>query len=191
MKYCSHCASPVNFEIPEGDDRPRYQCQNCNRIHYQNPRIITGCIPLYEDAVLLCRRAIEPRAGFWTLPAGYLENGETILQGALRESHEEANLVLQEPCLYAVIDIPHIHQVYMMHIARIASQDFCPGLESLETRLFSRDQIPWQQLAFPVIDWVLNRFFDDQARGEFPLVCADLDPDPNYFATHRFPSATD
>lgn len=187
MKFCSQCASPVSLQIPEGDDRPRYLCTHCDRIHYQNPRIITGCIPLYEDSVLLCRRAIAPRAGFWTLPAGYLENGETIVEGAIRESREEANLELTRIRLYAVVDIPHIHQVYMMHIAHLRQPVFSPGAESLETRLFRRHEIPWGELAFPVIDWVLERFFNDRERGDFTVVSGRLQPQPDYFA----PSATD
>lgn len=187
MKFCSQCASPVSLQIPEGDDRPRYMCTHCDRIHYHNPRIITGCIPLYEDRVLLCRRAIEPRAGFWTLPAGYLENGETIAEGALRESREEANLALTDIRLYAVVDIPHIQQVYMMHIAPLGEPVFSPGAESLETRLFHRTEIPWGELAFPVIDWVLERFFSDRERGDFTVVSGRLHPQPDYFA----PTATD
>lgn len=169
MKFCSHCGLAISMRVPDGDDRLRHVCTHCDLIHYQNPRIITGCIPVLDNKVLLCKRAIEPRLGWWTLPAGFLENGETVEEGALRESREEANLTLQLKNLYSVVDIPHIHQVYMMYLADIIADDFGPGSETLETRLFDKGSIPWHQLAFPVITWTLRRFFEDRPHGVFPL----------------------
>lgn len=169
MKFCSHCGQSISLLVPDGDDRQRHVCTGCDVIHYQNPRIITGCIPVLDNKVLLCKRAIEPRRGWWTLPAGYLENGETLEEGALRESREEANLTLQLKTLYSVVDIPHIHQVYMIYLADILTDDFGPGSESLETRLFDQGSIPWSELAFPVITWTLKRFFEDLPCGVFPL----------------------
>jgi len=141
-------------------------CSRCERIHYQNPRIIAGCIAVHDDRILLCSRAIEPRQGLWTLPGGFLENGETVEQGAIRESLEEANARLCEPRLYAMFDIPRIHQVYIFYRARLADLDFSPGQESLETVLLSEADIPWNQLAFPVIDRVLRHYFEDRMQIE-------------------------
>lgn len=169
MNFCSHCGNPVSLIIPPGDDRSRHVCCHCDRIHYQNPRIITGCLPLHGEQVLLCRRAIEPRHGLWTLPAGFLENGETIEQGALRESLEEANAPLQSQGLYAMLDIPRIHQIYFFFRASFVRLEHSPGQESLETRLFAEADIPWESLAFPVIERVLRHYFQDRQQGEFPL----------------------
>lgn len=174
MKYCSACGSPVVQEIPAGDDRHRHVCKDCDTIHYQNPRIITGCLPLYEDKVLLCRRAIEPRHGYWTLPAGFMENGETTTQGALRELWEEAKAELELDGLYTLFNLPHINQVYMFFRGNLASLDFGPGLESLEVDLFAEEDIPWGQLAFPVVNRTLELFFKDRQSGHFPVHTEDL-----------------
>jgi len=169
MNYCSHCGSPVTLGVPPGDDRTRHICQNCDRVHYQNPRIIAGAIPVHEQKILLCRRAIAPREGLWTLPAGFLENGETIEQGALRESLEEANARLRAPALYAIFDIPRIHQVYIFFRAELADLDFAPGTESLETALFAEADIPWEHLAFTVVDRILRLYLEDRRKAEFPV----------------------
>ena len=169
MKFCSQCGETLSFHVPPGDNRERHVCTACTTIHYQNPRIITGCLATHEDAVLLCRRAIEPRHGYWTLPAGFLENGETIADGAARESYEEAHAQLTIHGLYGIFDIVYIGQVHMFYRATLDNLEFHPGPESLETRLFREDEIPWRQLAFPVNNLVLKAFFEDRKRGHFPL----------------------
>lgn len=162
MKFCSVCGNAVTREIPQGDNRQRFVCKNCDEIHYQNPRIIVGTLPLWNNQVLLCKRAIEPRLGKWTLPAGFMENGETLDQGALRETTEEANATVLSPELFSVIDLPHIHQVYVFFKAQLADLDFSAGCESLEVMLFDEADIPWQELAFPTINMTLKHYFENQ-----------------------------
>jgi len=169
MKFCSACGQPVSLRVPPGDNRPRHVCDACQTIHYQNPRIVTGTLPVWEDRVLLCRRAIEPRSGLWTLPAGFMENGETMEQAAERESREEANANLAIQQLYTIISLPHINQVYVMYLARLQDLDFAPGAESLEVALFEEAAIPWSDLAFRTIHYTLQRYFEDRAAGHFPL----------------------
>lgn len=169
MKFCSECGQPVTLRIPEGDNRPRHVCTRCQTIHYQNPKIVTGTLPVWQDQVLLCRRAIEPRYGLWTLPAGFMENGETMEQAAQRESREEANANLELQQLYTLISLPHISQVYVMYLARLRDRDFSPGAESLEVVLFDEADIPWDRLAFRTIHYTLKQYFTDRRRGEFPL----------------------
>ncbi|MBM4200382.1 MAG: NUDIX hydrolase, partial [Gammaproteobacteria bacterium] len=130
MKYCSACGSPVRVGIPEGDDRPRHICDACVTIHYQNPKLIAGCIPVWEDRILLCKRAIEPRQGYWTLPAGFMELGETIAQAAEREAQEEANLKVAIGDIYTLFNLPHISQVYVFFRATMLSPEFRAGAES-------------------------------------------------------------
>jgi len=167
MKFCSNCASPVTLKVPAGDNLPRHVCDACNTIHYQNPRMVVGCIPEWEDRILLCRRAIEPRYGLWTVPAGFMENGETTFQGAARETLEEANARVEVGQLYAMYNIPHINQVYMIFRARLLEADFGAGAETLETRLFTESEIPWDQLAFATVRNTLTHYFDDRSNGEF------------------------
>lgn len=169
MKFCSQCGSTVSWAIPADDNRERYICDNpqCGYIHYQNPRIITGCLPVHQDKILLCRRAIEPRYGLWTLPAGFLENGETTEQGAIRESWEEAQANLEAEELYTVFDLPHINQVYFFYKAKLTDTGYGPGPESLEVELFTEDTIPWNELAFPVIEEILRYYFEDVKANQF------------------------
>lgn len=174
MKYCPNCGSPVALRIPEGDDRKRHVCDQCDTVHYQNPRIITGCLPVYGDKVLLCRRAIEPRYGFWTLPAGFMENGETVEQGALRESWEEARARIDIDALYTLFNLPQINQVYMFYRGNLANPDFAPGTESLDVELFAEEQIPWEELAFPVVVKTLRHYFSDRKINQFPFRCEDI-----------------
>ena len=175
MNYCSHCGNPVDHTIPEGDNRRRFVCTHCDRIHYQNPRIITGCLLVYKnptpqpDQVLLCKRAIEPRKELWTLPAGFLENDETTATGALRETREEANANAEVIELYTVFSLPHISQVYMFFRARLLDLDFSAGVESLDVRLFDEAEIPWEQLAFPVITRTLQHYYADRKSQRFPV----------------------
>ena len=169
MKYCSECGQPLDIKVPAGDNRPRHVCGTCQTIHYQNPKIVTGTLPVWEDQVLLCKRAIEPRYGLWTLPAGFMEVGETTEQAAKRESLEEANANLEIQQLYTVINLPHIDQVYMLYRAELTDLKFHAGEESLEVKLFQEEEIPWQELAFRTIHFTLERFFEDREKGLFPL----------------------
>ncbi|MCF7203359.1 NUDIX hydrolase [Pseudomonas oligotrophica] len=176
MKYCSQCGASVASRIPPGDNRPRFVCDGCQTVHYQNPRIVAGCLATWEEQVLLCRRAIEPRRGFWTLPAGFMENGETLQQAAARETLEEACAVVRDLQLYTLFDLPHIDQVYLFFRAELASPAFAPGEESLEVRLFRQDDIPWSELAFPTVGRTLECFFADRALQAFPVRNETLAP---------------
>jgi ADP-ribose pyrophosphatase YjhB (NUDIX family) len=176
MKFCSHCgSSQLDFRVPEGDTLKRYVCAACATIHYQNPKVVVGCLPVWEDRVLLCKRAIEPRHGLWTLPAGFLENGETLAAGALRETLEEASARVEIVDLYTTISLPHISQVYVMFRARLLDLDFGPGSESLEVRLFGEEDIPWGELAFRTIARTLRNYFLDRKLGAFPVHVSALE----------------
>jgi ADP-ribose pyrophosphatase YjhB (NUDIX family) len=176
MKFCSQCASPVALRIPEGDNRPRFTCDQCGTIHYSNPNIVAGCIAEHEDAIILCQRAIEPRRGLWTLPAGFMENNETVEEGAMRETLEEANAHVDRLQLYAMYSIPHISQVYMMFRSRLLNTDFGPGAESLAVELFREHEIPWDEIAFPVIRETLQRYFEQKRSGAFELLSGTILP---------------
>ena len=167
MKFCSTCGASVTLEVPPGDTLPRHVCHNCHTIHYQNPRMVVGCLPEWEDRILLCRRAIEPRLGMWTVPAGYMENGETTLQGAARETLEEANARVEIESLYALYNIPHINQVYILFRARLLDIDVRPGAETLEVRLVKESEVPWEQIAFASVRNTLTHYYDDRRNGEF------------------------
>lgn len=169
MNYCSRCGAVVSLRIPPGDNLPRHICDACQTIHYQNPKMVVGCIPEWEDRILLCRRAIEPRYGLWTLPAGFMENGETTMQAAARETREEANAEVEIGHLYSLYSLPHINQVYLIFRSRLLNTDYSPGVESLETRLFSETDIPWDTLAFPVVRKTLEDFFSDRRAGDYRL----------------------
>ncbi len=176
MKFCSHCGSAdIGLRVPQGDTRPRYVCAGCGTIHYQNPKIVVGCLPEWHGEVLLCRRAIEPRHGLWTLPAGFLENAETIVTAAERETMEEANARVEIDGLYTVISLPHINQVYMMFRARLLNLDVGPGPESIEVRLFDEHDVPWEDLAFRTITRTLRNFFLDRRLGSYPLHLSALE----------------
>jgi ADP-ribose pyrophosphatase YjhB (NUDIX family) len=160
--------------IPQGDNRERDVCLSCGAIHYQNPRIIAGSLPVSEGKILLCKRAIEPRLGYWTLPAGFMENGETTSEAARRETLEEATAHVQIENLYTVFNLPHINQVYMIFMARLIEAQFAPGEESLEVALFDEADIPWDELAFPTIARTLRHYYADRASGHFPLHVEDI-----------------
>lgn len=164
MKFCSNCASPVNLSIPPGDNRPRFCCPQCHAIHYQNPKMVLGTIPVLGERVLLCKRAIEPRYGFWTLPAGFMENGETTEQGACRETLEEAGARVKLLAPFSIIDVAHVDQIHMFFVAQMLHDDFEPGTESLEVKLFAEAQIPWQEIAFRTVSQTLRWFFADRAQ---------------------------
>jgi len=167
VKHCSSCAGLLTQEIPAGDNRLRYCCKHCGAIHYQNPKLVLGTIPVWGDQVLLCRRAIEPRYGYWTLPAGFMENGETTEEGAARETAEEAGARIELGPLYSVLDIPHVDQVHMFFRARLLDVQFDPGPESLEAQLFSEADIPWESLAFRTVEQTLRWYFEDRRGGSF------------------------
>lgn len=174
MIYCSNCGKQVIKKIPAGDSRPRHVCESCNTIHYQNPNIVAGCIPVWEDRILLCRRAIEPRHGLWTLPAGFMENGESTEQAAARETMEEACAEVDGLSLYGVFSIPQINQVYMMFRAKLTNGNFQPGPESLDVMLFDEKDIPWDKLAFPVVKLTLERYFNDLRSDSFPVYVENI-----------------
>ena len=174
MKYCSICGEEVILKIPVDDTRERHVCVSCETIHYQNPNVVAGAIPVWNDQVLLCRRSIEPRYGLWTLPAGFMEMGETTTEAAVRETMEEANARVEIQELYVVINLPQVNQVYMMFRSRLLDLDFHPGLESLETALFHESEIPWDTLAFRTITHTLRFYFKDKTRGKFPLHFGDI-----------------
>ena len=169
MNYCSQCGAPVARKVPPGDNLPRFVCEACQAIHYQNPKIVAGCIPEWEDTILLCRRAIEPRYGLWTFPAGFMEEGETTEQAAAREALEEAESDVEITSLYAVFSIPHVSQVYVVFRGTMRTLAFKAGSESLEVRLFQHDAIPWDALAFPVISETLKRYVQDRSQGSFSV----------------------
>lgn len=173
MNFCSECGHTVRFAIPDGDNRPRFLCDSCGTIHYQNPRIIAGTLPYLDNKVLLCKRAIEPRYGYWTLPAGFMENKESLDQAALRETFEEATASINQPELYTVISLPHVDQVFMIFRGELAA-DFAPGVESLEVAMFSEEEVPWDQLAFPTIERSLRHFFADQKQGRFDVHVSEV-----------------
>ncbi|WP_020527788.1 NUDIX hydrolase [Flexithrix dorotheae] len=167
MKFCSNCGSDqIVFIIPEGDNNRRFVCNNCDTIFYQNPKIVVGCIPLYQDKILLCRRSIEPRFGFWNLPGGYMENGETVEEGAKRETQEEANVDITIRHLHSVFNLPTVNQVFLHFIATINKIDLSPTSESSELRLFNYDEIPWEELAFHSNKFALETFFLNKERNE-------------------------
>ena len=169
MNFCSACGESVDYKVPEDDTRERAVCSSCDTIHYQNPKVIAGTLPTWGDQVLLCKRAIEPRRGYWTLPAGFLENGETAETGAARETMEEANAEVAEASLYTVFSLPHISQVYMFFKAELIGPSYSSGSESLEVELFSEQDIPWNELAFPVINQTLKHYFADRRSQTFPV----------------------
>ena len=168
MKFCSECGKTVVHRIPEGDNLPRYVCEHCDIIHYQNPKLVVGCLPVYKEQILLCKRAIEPSYGLWTLPAGFMENQESLEEAALRESREEANANLEIEDIYSVISLPHINQIYVLYRAKLLDLDFYAGIESLEVQLFDEKDIPWEQLAFKTIERTLKQFFEDRKNDIFP-----------------------
>lgn len=174
MNYCSICGKAVALRVPEGDDRERFVCESCGTIHYQNPKVVAGCIPVWKDRILLCRRAIAPRQGLWTLPAGFLELGETTTEGAIRETWEEARASVDLEGLYTVFNLPHISQVYMFFLARLTNTDFAAGPESADVRLFAEDDMPWEELAFPAVHDSLRYYFDDRRTGTFTVRVEDI-----------------
>lgn len=167
MNFCSNCGERVALQVPAGDNRPRYVCGACGTIHYQNPKMVVGAIPEWEDQILLCKRAIEPRYGKWTLPAGFMENAESVADAAIRETLEEANARIEVGDLFAMLSVVHVDQVHIFYRARLLDLDFGPGTESLEVALFKESEIPWPELAFRTISSTLRYYFADRNAGRF------------------------
>jgi ADP-ribose pyrophosphatase YjhB (NUDIX family) len=165
MKFCNQCGAAVARRIPPGDQLPRYVCDSCGAIHYENPRLVVGCVPELGSRILLCRRAIEPRRGFWTVPAGFMENGETLQQAAARECYEEALAQVQIGSLLSVAHVLHAHQVHVFFRATLRNEHFGAGPESLEVMLVEPQDIPWQDIAFPSTDFTLRRYLEDRDAG--------------------------
>lgn len=174
MKFCSECGGDIELRVPEGDDRDRFVCAACEHIHYVNPRVIVGCLPIHGEQVLLCKRAIEPRLGFWTLPAGFMENGETTAEGAARETWEEAMARASNMHLYRVFDVPYINQVYLFYRCTVDNGLFGVGPESSDTVLCTQEEIPWDELAFPVVRETLKAYFADRLKGDFPVAVESI-----------------
>ncbi|GAA5183706.1 NUDIX hydrolase [Niveibacterium umoris] len=174
MNFCSNCGATVVLRIPTGDTLPRHVCDACGTIHYSNPKMVVGAIPEWEDKILLCRRAIEPRHGKWTLPAGFMENHETTAEAAARETAEEACARIAVGDMYSLINVSHISQVHILYRARLLDLDFRPGEESLETRLFTEAEIPWDELAFRSVALTLRLYYEDRRAGSFRFHVADI-----------------
>ena len=163
MNFCSQCGARVALRIPPGDNLPRYVCDACGTIHYQNPKLVVGCVPEHDGRIVLCRRAIEPRHGFWTVPAGFMENGETLQRAAARESLEEALIDVEIGSLLCIADVLYAHQVHVFFRGRLRSPSYGAGVESLETKLVRPEDIPWSELAFPSTEFALRRYLEDRA----------------------------
>lgn len=176
IHYCSQCGAPTGFQTPPGDSRPRHICSRCQHIHYENPRLVVGCIAEFDNRILLCRRAIEPRRNYWTLPGGFMENSETTSQGALRETLEEAGATVIIDAPFAMVNIAHINQVHLFYRGRLETPNYTAGEESLEVRLVALPDIPWEELAFRSVTVCLQHYLADRQRGEFSFHEADLAP---------------
>jgi ADP-ribose pyrophosphatase YjhB (NUDIX family) len=165
MNFCSNCGAKLQFRIPPGDHLPRHVCDACGTIHYQNPKLIVGCVPEHEGRILLCKRAIEPRKGYWTVPAGFMENNETLQQAAARESYEEALAKVEIGSLLTVVHVLRAHQVHVFFRAKLPTPEFGAGPESLEVHLVEPKDIPWADIAFPSTEFTLRRYLEDRAAG--------------------------
>jgi ADP-ribose pyrophosphatase YjhB (NUDIX family) len=173
-RHCKRCGAPVEYRIPPDDNRERATCTACGSVFYENPLNVVGTVPAWHDQLLLCRRAIEPRYGLWTLPAGFLELGETTEAGALRETDEEAGARVELQGLFSVLNVVRVGQVHLFYRARLLDTAFAPGPESIEARLFAEAEVPWDELAFRTVRETIRCWFDDRRRGQFGLHCADI-----------------
>ncbi|MEM7184184.1 MAG: NUDIX hydrolase [Spirochaetota bacterium] len=162
MKYCSNCGhSPLEYSIPKDDNRLRYHCSSCGTIYYSNPKIVVGCIPIYQDQVMLCKRSIEPRAGYWNLPAGFMENGETLQEGALREVWEEAETKVEIQRMHTVYHVGHANQIYFFFLAKMAKLEYKIGMETMEIQMFPLSDIPYEDLAFHSNVFTLQKYIEN------------------------------
>jgi ADP-ribose pyrophosphatase YjhB (NUDIX family) len=175
-QFCPSCGGAVVYSVPEGDNRARAVCTRCATIHYQNPRMVVGTLPIWNQQILLCKRAIEPRLGYWTLPAGFMENGETTEQGALRETVEEAGANVVVDRLFSVIDVPHVNQVHLFYLATMQNGQFTGGSESLEVKLFELDEIPWDKLSFPTVAQTLKWYTAQHSASPSPVYRTSIAP---------------
>ena len=174
LNFCSNCGAKVRLRVPPGDSLPRYVCDNCGTIHYRNPLLVVGTIPEWKDQVLLCKRAIEPRSGLWTLPAGFMELDETTAQAALRETHEEARARVELGEAFTLLSVPHVNQVHLFYRARLLDAGFAPGEETLEVALFREHEIPWREIAFRTISTTLQHFYADRKDGPYRLHVGEI-----------------
>ncbi len=174
IKYCKACGGEAPYSVPPDDNRERAICQVCGTIHYENPLNVVGTVPVWRDKVLLCRRNIEPRKGYWTLPAGFMELGETTEEGAIRETVEEAGARIDLRGLFTVLNVVRVGQVHFFYRADLNDTDFAPGPETIEAQLFSEDEIPWDELAFRTVRETLKRYFEDRVSGQYGVHCADI-----------------
>ena len=174
MKFCASCGQPVELRVPPGDNLPRAVCSACATIHYENPRVVVGCVPEWQGQILLCRRAIEPRHGYWTAPAGFLEIGESLQSAAAREAREEALAEVRIGSLLSITNVLHAAQVHVMFRAVLLDGQFGLGAESLEVALYPEAEIPWDQIAFPSMDFALRRFLADRHAGVEALHFQDI-----------------
>jgi ADP-ribose pyrophosphatase YjhB (NUDIX family) len=165
MNYCSNCGSPVVLKVPDGDFLPRHVCGNCGMIHYLNPKVVVGSVPVYEGRILICKRGIEPRIGYWTIPAGFMENDETLEAGAAREAAEEAHIQVEIGSLLLLANVTSARQVHVFFRSRMLTPHFATTHESLEVKLVDESEIPWDDLAFPSTEYALRRFVEDRAAG--------------------------
>lgn len=186
MKFCTLCGQSLSLRVPDTDDRERHVCDGCGHVHYLNPRVIVCALPCHEDKVLLCKRAIEPRYGLWTLPGGFMELGESTLDAARRETLEEAGARIDVLDLYAIYHIIHIDQVHMFYRARLRDLDYAAGTESLEVGLFREADVPWDAIAFPAVADTLRHYFRDRPSQRFPLRLADVVVNANNGRTIKF-----
>jgi ADP-ribose pyrophosphatase YjhB (NUDIX family) len=174
IKHCRNCGAPTVYSVPADDNRERAVCTVCANIHYENPLNVVGTVPIWQDQVLLCRRNIEPRFGLWTLPAGFMELGETVAQGALRETEEEAGAHVELGALFTLLNVVPVGQVHFFYLARMLDTHLAPGPETIEARLFREDEVPWDELAFRTVRETLRAYFDDRRLGSFSLHCGDI-----------------
>jgi ADP-ribose pyrophosphatase YjhB (NUDIX family) len=174
IRHCRLCGGKAVYAIPADDNRERATCTVCHTVHYENPLNVVGTVPVWGDQVLLCRRNIEPRYGLWTLPAGFMELGETVEQGAVRETIEEAGARFELQGLFTMLSVVRVGQVHIYFRARLLDTDFAPGPETIEARLFREDEIPWDELAFRTVRETLKHYFADGRTGQFGVHCADI-----------------
>lgn len=175
IKHCKNCGSAVEYRLPDdGDTKQRAVCPACGTVHYENPLNVVGTVPYWGDQVLLCKRNIEPRWGKWTLPAGFMELNETVAEGAARETLEESGAVFELEGLFSLVNVAQVGQVHLFYRARLLSEQFDPGHETLEARLFTEAEIPWEEIAFRTVKETLTRYFDDRRSGKFSIHTLDI-----------------
>ena len=174
IRHCRACGAPTAYREPPDDNRERAICSSCGTIHYENPLNVVGTVPVWEGRILLCLRNIEPRKGFWTLPAGFMELNETTEQGALRETEEESGAKVRLGPLFTLLNVPHVGQVHLYYRAEMTGPGLAPGPETIEARLFDESEIPWDALAFKTVKVTLEHFFADRRQGQFTVHCADI-----------------